>query len=167
MYNDTDHNGNDIHSLDVSKWYTIFEVSADAVSGIVDGQLTELGSSGASQSNDSGWKDLTLTGNFYNFDSDHKAQYRKVDKTVQINGLPVLNANPSALTELVIGTLPEGYRPSREVSFLCECKDDVKLWTCTVKTNGQIAFNRLRNNTGFVAGTAFADVLKLDVVFLV
>ena len=125
-----------------------------------------MGSSGASQSNDSGWKDLTLTGNFYNFDSDHKVQYRKVDKTVQINGLPVLNANPSALTELVIGTLPEGYRPSREVSFLCECKDDVKLWTCTVKTNGQIAFNRLRNNTGFVAGTAFADVLKLDVVFL-
>lgn len=167
MYNDTDHNGNDIHSLDVSKWHTIFEVSADTVSGIVDGQLTELGSGGASQSNDSGWKDLTLTGNFYNFDSDHKVQYRKVDKTVQINGLPVLNANPSALTELVIGVLPEGYRPSREVSFLCECKDDGKLWTCTVKTSGSIAFNRLRDNSGFVAGTAFADVLKLDVVFLV
>ena len=82
-------------------------------------------------------------------------------------GLPVLNAYPSALMELIIGTLPEGYRPIRNVSFLCELKDDAKLWTCTVKSNGDVTFNRLRDNSGFVAGTAFADVLKLNVNFLI
>ena len=115
---------------------------------------------------DSGWVDLTLTGNFYNFDNSNRVQYRKVGKTVQITGLPVLNAYPSALMELAIGTLPSGYRPSRDVSFVCELKDDAKLWTCTIKSTGDVTFNRLRDNTGFVAGTAFADVLKLNVTFL-
>ena len=116
---------------------------------------------------DSGWINLTLTGNFYNFDNDNRVQYRKVGKNVYITGLPVLNAYPSALMELIIGTLPEGYRPIRNVSFLCELKDDAKLWTCTVKSNGDVTFNRLRDNSGFVAGTAFADVLKLNVNFLI
>ena len=117
--------------------------------------------------NDSGWIDLTLTGNFYNFDSANKVQYRKVGKTVHITGLPVLNAYPTALMELVIGTLPTGFRPVRNVSYVCELKDDAKLWTCTIKSNGDVTFNRLRDNTGFVAGTAFADVLKLNVNFLI
>ena len=116
---------------------------------------------------DSGWINLNLTGNFYNFDNDHRVQYRKVGKNVHINGLPVLNAYPSALTELIIGTLPTDYRPIRDVSYVCELKDDAKLWTCTVKSNGDVTFNRLRDNTGFVGGTAFADVLKLNVNFLI
>ncbi|MBQ2652658.1 MAG: hypothetical protein IJF83_03815 [Methanobrevibacter sp.] len=120
-----------------------------------------------SSSVDTGWVDLSLTGNFYNFDSNNRVQYRKVGSDVQITGLPVLNAYPSALTELIIGTLPEGFRPIRDVSHVCELKDDDKLWTCTVKSNGDVTFNRLRDNTGFVAGTAFADVLKLNVTFLI
>lgn len=116
---------------------------------------------------DSGWVNLSLTGNFYNFDSTNSVKYRKYGSEVQITGLPVLNAYPSALTELIIGTLPSGFRPIRDVSFVCELKDDDKLWTCTVKSNGEVTFNRLRDNTGFVAGTAFADVLKLNVNFLI
>lgn len=115
---------------------------------------------------DSGWIDLNLTGNFYNFDSTNKVQYRKVGKNVQILGLPVLNAYPSALMELTIGTLPSEFRPTRDVSYVCELKDDTKLWTCTVKSTGDVTFNRLRDNAGFVAGTAFSDVLKLNVNFL-
>ncbi|MGN0175210.1 MAG: hypothetical protein ACI388_03250 [Methanobrevibacter sp.] len=113
------------------------------------------------------WIDLTLTGNFYNFDSNNPVQYRKIGNEVQITGLPVLNAYPSPLTELTIATLPSDYRPSRDLSFICELKDDAKLWTCTIKSNGDVTFNRLRDNTGFVAGTAFADVLKLNVNFLI
>ena len=84
-----------------------------------------------------------------------------------MTGFPVLNAYPSALSELIIGTLPVDYRPTRDVSFLCELKDDAKLWTCTVKSNGDVTFNRLRDSTGFVSGNAFADVLKLNVNFLI
>ncbi len=117
--------------------------------------------------NDSGWVDLSLTGNFYNFDTANKVKYRKVGKSVQIIGFPVLNAYPQALTELTIGTLPTGFRPANDVSCVCELKDDAKLWTCTVKSNGGVTFNRLRDNTGFVAGTAFSDVLKLNINFFI
>ncbi|WP_407422047.1 hypothetical protein [Methanobrevibacter sp.] len=116
---------------------------------------------------DSDWTDLTLTGNFYNFDSSNKVQYRKVYKTVQITGLPVLNANPAANEELIIGALPEGCRPPRNVSFVAQCKDSVKLWTCTVKANGDITFKDLRDPTDFIAGTAFSDVLVLNVTFFI
>ena len=124
-------------------------------------------SQASSEPADSGWIDLSLTGNFYNFDSNNRVQYRKVGKTVYVTGFPVLNAYPSALTELIIGTLPADYRPIRDVSFLCELKDDAKLWTCTVKSNGDVTFNRLRDSAGFVSGNAFADVLKLNVNFLI
>ena len=166
MYNDTPYNSSNTHELDVSKWNTVFEVSISSVKGIVNGNLTDLGASGGSSVEDSGWVNLTLTGNFYNFDSDNAVKYRKVGESVYITGLPVLNAYPSALSELVIGTLPSGFRPNREISCICELKDDAKLWTCTVKSNGEVTFNRLRDTSGFVAGTAFADVLKLNVNFL-
>lgn len=279
MYNDTPHNSDNIHQVDVSKWKTIFEVDINSVKGLINGELKDIADynslknkpdipsklsdlnndvgfltshqdltdyvtnsrlssvlneyvsnsslssilndyitnssltsrlsdyvSNSSLSsvlgdyitnstlssvlgdyltvsdanrdyapashthdefNDTGWIDLNLTGNFYNFDSANKVQYRKVGKSVHITGLPVLNAYPTALMELVIGTLPTGFRPVRDVSYVCELKDDAKLWTCTIKSNGDVTFNRLRDNTGFVAGTAFADVLKLNVNFLI
>ncbi|WP_406532515.1 hypothetical protein [Methanobrevibacter sp.] len=173
MYNDNSGLGANVdeHALDVGSWTTVFEVSTSEVRGIVNGSLTALGagSSGGSSAtlDDSDWQDLTLTGNFYNFDSSHKVQYRKYGNHVQIIGLPVLNANPAANSELIIGTLPSAFKPAHDMSFLCELKDDEKLWTCTVKTNGDVTFNRLRDNTGFVAGTAYADILKLNVQYLV
>lgn len=113
------------------------------------------------------WADLTLNPNFYNFDTDNKVKYRKTSEIVNVNGLPVLNANPAANEELIIGALPEGYRPPRNVSFVAQCKDSVKLWTCTVKANGDITFKDLRDPTDFIAGTAFSDVLVLNVTFFV
>lgn len=113
------------------------------------------------------WADLTLNPNFYNFDNDNKVKYRKTSEIVNINGLPVLNANPAANEELIIGSLPEGYRPPRNVSFVAQCKDSVKLWTCTVKANGDITFKDLRDPTDFIAGTAFSDVLVLNVTFFI
>ena len=113
------------------------------------------------------WADLTLNPNFYNFDNDNKVKYRKTSEIVNINGLPVLNANPAANEELIIGALPEGCRPPRNVSFVAQCKDSVKLWTCTVKANGDITFKDLRDPTDFIAGTAFSDVLVLNVTFFI
>lgn len=151
MYNDSPAQQDpNTHVLDVSKWHTVFE------SKITD-----------ASDNTGAWSDLTLTGNFYNFDNANKVKYRRVNKTVQITGLAVLNAYPSALEELTIGTLPSDCRPHRDITCLCELENDEKLWTCTIKSNGDLTFNRLRDGTGFVGGTAFSDVLAVNMTYLV
>ena len=116
---------------------------------------------------DSGWVYLSLTGNFYNFSTNDPAQYRKVGNIVYVNGLIALNGNLTAGSEWVIGTLPVGYRPSKNFSFVCELNNNANLWTCIVKTNGEITFNRLRDKTGFIDGVQWVDTLKLYVTFVI
>lgn len=177
MYNDTPSNQNNVHSLNVSKWKTVFETDLTTTKGFLNGTLTEFAAKNHSHSTiegrlttletDSGWLDLSLTGNFYLFNNDNPVQYRKVGKTVQVQGIIVLNGNLAANSEWTIGTLPSGYRPSKESSFICELTNNPNFWTCTVKTTGDITFSRLRDTTGFIDGTVFADTLKLNAMFLI
>lgn len=143
---------------------------------------------------DSGWQTLSVNSNFYNYTENNNAvlplQYRKIGSIVQVIGLIGLNANLT-VGEWTIGTLPTGARPSKEMSYLCELNNNGNLWTCVVKTDGNITFNRLRdissstpititytddstdsvnmatNGNGFISGKQWVDALKLNVMFMV
>ena len=143
---------------------------------------------------DSGWTTLTVNSNFYNYTENSSTvlplQYRKIGKIVQVIGLIGLSAN-LAVGEWTIGTLPTGARPTKQMSFLCELNNNGNLWTCVVKTNGDITFNRLRditsstavtvtyeddstdslnlatNGNGFIAGKQRVDTLKVNAMFMV
>lgn len=178
MYNDNNNADlTDTHNIDVSDWHVVFETDISTTKGLVDGTLTEFAAKNHSHAslesrlssleNDSGWLDLNLTGNFYLFNNDNPVQYRKVGKTVQVKGMIVCNGTLTAGSEWNIATLPNGFRPSKNSSFICELSNNENLWTCTIKTNGDITFNRLRDTTGFIDGTVFVDTLKLDVTFLI
>lgn len=178
MYNDNDNvDLTDVHNLNVSDWHVVFETDISTTKGLVDGVLTEFAAKNHSHNSlenrltaletDSGWVDLSLTGNFYNFSQNEPAQYRKIGKIVHVNGLIALNGNLTAGSEWVIATLPAGYRPSKNFSFVCELNNNANLWTCIVKTNGEITFNRLRDETGFIDGVQWTDTLKLDVTFVI
>lgn len=143
---------------------------------------------------DSGWTTLTVNSNFYNYTENSSTvlplQYRKIGNIVQVIGLIGLNAN-LAVGEWTIGTLPTEARPTKQMSFLCELNNNGNLWTCVVKTNGDITFNRLRditsstpititytddstdsvnmatNGNGFISGKQWVDTLKVNVMFMV
>ena len=142
---------------------------------------------------DSGWVNLTVNGNFYNYTENSQTvqplQYRKSGNVVEVIGFVALNANLT-VGEWTIGNLPSDCRPTRNMSFICELANNANLWTCIVKTNGDITFNRLRDisstvtttvtytdtttdtvnlsvNDGFISGTQFVDVLKINVMFFV
>ena len=143
---------------------------------------------------DSGWTTLTVNSNFYNYTENDEAvlplQYRKIGNIVQVIGLVGLNANLAA-GEWTIGTLPTGKRPTKQMSFLSELNNNGNLWTCIVKTNGDITFNRLRditsstvatvtyiddstdslniatNGNGFIDGKQWVDTLKINIIFMV
>lgn len=141
---------------------------------------------------DSTWTTLTVNSNFYNYTENSQVllplQYRKIGNVVEVIGLVGLNANLSS-GQWTIGTLPEGVRPTKEISFVAELHNNSNLWTCIIKTNGDITFNRLRDvnssvdvtiqyanssetvslakATSYVTGKQWVDVLKINAMFIV
>ena len=141
---------------------------------------------------DSGWTVLSINSNFYNYNENGQTilplQYRKIGSIVQVIGLVGLNAD-LAPGQWTIATLPTALRPTKELSFLCELNNNGNLWTCIIKTTGEITFNRLRDissnvsatityeddttntvklatNNGFITGTKWVDTLKLNVMYI-
>ena len=93
---------------------------------------------------DSGWQTASLTDNFKNYKDDPKYQpkFRKIGKTVEIQGVisPTTTIEGSDTT-VPIFTLPEGYRPTQEHYMICQGTTSNK-WLLTVTMDGVVAFSR-------------------------
>ena len=142
---------------------------------------------------DSTWTALTVNSNFYNYTENNDTllplQYRKIGNVIEIIGIVGINADLT-VGQWTIGTLPTGCRPSKEISFLCGLYNNNNIWTCIIKTNGDITFNNLRDisssvtlnvtytddSTGTldlakatttIAGTKWVDALKINGMFII
>ena len=94
---------------------------------------------------DSGWQTLTLSSNFATFSSSTVPSYRKVGKIVELCGAIKSTATIAGSTTLYeIGTLPSGYRPTKnQVAVLCD-SNQTGAWLLTISTNGAVSFSRHR-----------------------
>lgn len=162
MYNDTPHNPLDKEELLVANWNTVLEIDTSDIKAVVDGALVPLGGSGSGVV-DSGWNDLAKETIFWNYSSDTKIQYRKYGSLVQVEGRTVLSDTPSQQSNLVIGQMPNGYRPQRNKQFLCQMNSSEDFWQCTVNTYGEIIANKIYGNTAFAANQDF----EINIQFLV
>lgn len=93
---------------------------------------------------DSGWKELTETGESY-----AHIKYRKIGKMLEINSnwYSETGISVNAYGELLLGTLPEGFRPSKGIVLPIMCKNNLNVIinACNVKinTNGTIQISNL------------------------
>lgn len=86
---------------------------------------------------DSGWLDLTLTGNVMPFNEEQKPRYRRIGKEVFLSGVV---KNISAFNT-VITTLPANYRPSKKVIFAIP-STATKFSRISIQTNGVMTYEQ-------------------------
>ena len=119
---------------------------------------------------DSGWIEAQLMGDFktYSETATDWPMFRKKGNQVTIYGKisPVATITGST-TEYTIFTLPEGYRPSRDVMKICQ-GSGTAMWLLRIKTSGVVSFARYRN----VGASGYADasntaMLVFDKTFFV
>lgn len=98
---------------------------------------------------DSGWITPTLESGFIAYSADQAVQYRKVDKLIEIRGSvkPTANIAGSA-TNYLIFTLPEGYRPNKQINIMCHGSSWYN-WLLTITSGGEVNFSRYSNGTGY------------------
>lgn len=90
---------------------------------------------------DSGWLDLTLSGNVIAFNEEQKPRYRRIGKEVFISGV-VKNISAN---ETLIATLPVNYRPSKKV-IVAEPSTGTKFSRVSINTNGAMYFEQSSDN---------------------
>lgn len=105
--------------------------------------------------NGSGWKTATLTSDFAKYDDkdDNIPQYIKIGKLVQVRGaVSPTSAITGSADAYTIFTLPEGYRPSKQVSILSP-GSGANQWLLTITASGLVRFARYNNGAGYVNAT--------------
>lgn len=90
---------------------------------------------------DSGWLDLTLSGNVIAFNDEQKPRYRRIGKEVFISGV-VKNITAN---ETLIATIPVNYRPSKKVIFAVP-STGTKFSRISIHTNGAMYFEQSSDN---------------------
>lgn len=105
---------------------------------------------------DTGWITPTLGSGFEVYSTDQAVQYRKVNKLVEIRGSvkPTSNIDGSA-TNYTIFTLPEGYRPNKQVNVVCH-GSSWYTWLLSVASTGDVRFSRYSSGTGYVSASTSA-----------
>lgn len=90
---------------------------------------------------DTGWKDLSLSSDFILYGSSSKLQYRKIGKTVEVVGTVKPANELDANTDYTIATLPDGYRPIYDRVSIMQ-GSGINRWQLIVKSNGQLRAGR-------------------------
>lgn len=91
---------------------------------------------------DTGWIQMQLTSSFKNYSDQSKQEYRRIGKEVYLRGVMSPAARiPGSVNEVTITTLPEGFRPTRSESQLCQGSMK-NTWNLTVNPDGAVAFSR-------------------------
>lgn len=92
--------------------------------------------------NDSGWIEATLTDSFTSYGTNTIPEYRKVGKQVEIRGSVKPTTTITASTNgVTMFTLPEGYRPSKDVLEICQGSGR-NVWLLNIKTSGAVTIAR-------------------------
>ena len=105
--------------------------------------------------NGSGWQTATLTSDFVKYDGkdDNIPQYKKIGKLVEVRGaVSPKTAITGSADAYTIFTLPEGYRPSKQVSVLSP-GSGANQWLLTITAAGLVRFARYNNGAGYVNAT--------------
>lgn len=105
--------------------------------------------------NGSGWKTATLTSDFVKYDGkdDNQPQYIKIGRLVEVRGaVSPTSAITGSVDAYTIFTLPEGYRPSKQVSILSP-GSGANQWLLTITAAGLVRFARYNNGAGYVNAT--------------
>lgn len=97
---------------------------------------------------DSGWQYPEINSAFTAYGSldANRVRYRKLGKTVEVRGV-VSNVNDitdSVSVSYTIATLPDGYRPSSQISHVCQGSSTC-VWLMRITEEGVIEFSRYRN----------------------
>lgn len=101
---------------------------------------------------DSGWQTLTLNSAFELYTSGFPVRYRKIGKTVEVYGVVKPASEIAAGGTATIGTLPSGYRPPNQLTFLCQ-GSGLNKWLLTVGSDGNLGFGRYGASSNVAAGT--------------
>lgn len=92
---------------------------------------------------DTGWVTVNDLIDFapYNSNEYNRPRYRRIGKLVEIRGIVSPKNKIEPGESITIFNLPEGYRPSRQVSVICQ-GSGVNRWQLYINTNGNIDFGR-------------------------
>lgn len=97
------------------------------------------------------WADLPLASGVTEYDYDSTPRYRKVlGSMVAVSGAVKPTSQAAAGGSVDIGTLPEGFRPSRYVCFLCQGSGNA-VWLLGIEPTGVISCSRYRNGSSNAA----------------